>query len=292
MAYYLGRDIDIAFTTESAYYGVGEITAAGIVTAACLDFRHGPGSASTAYRNNTHASGLFAGPRQFGDNLGPPIRVSASASNNQPTNAENNPWTASISGAGEDGAVDNSDMVAAAIAGGGTWTNVPKNVTGLDLSFGVQDEDISFVGQRNVLKAEIKKDNSITLTRKKSDTVWNTIYNDARFGLIDHDDTLDGGTTLQLAPGAASFHQGLTAPDYQQCGYRVYLRFGGTGAAHEIFVMRNCYITDYSVTMGADASQEESITLMSSVDPIIQDGDTASLDATTSLQLITPTAEL
>ena len=84
----------------------------------------------------------------------------------------------------------------------------------------------------------------------------------------------------------------MTAPDYQQCGYRVYLRFGGSTSSDEIFVMRNCYITDYSVTMGADSSQEESITFQTYVDPIIQDGDTASIAAGTSLQLITPTAEL
>ena len=286
MAYYLGRDVDIAITTESAYYGVGELIGTATNSAICLDFRQTKGTASTQYSNSTHGATLFAGPRHFGDNLVTPIRVSESAENYKPTNAANNPWTGTITGGGAGSSADVADIKAE------NWTNVPANITGLDLSFGVMDEDVAFVGQRNVLKAEIKKDNSVTLTRKKSDSVWNTIYNDARFGLIDHDDTAAGGSTVQLVPGAGSFHQGLTAPDYQQCGYRVYLRFGGSTSSDEIFVRRNCYITDYSVTMGADSSQEESITFQTYVDPIIQDGDTASIAAGTSLQLITPTAEL
>ena len=39
MAYYLGRDVDIAITTESAYYGVGELIGTATNSAICLDFR-------------------------------------------------------------------------------------------------------------------------------------------------------------------------------------------------------------------------------------------------------------
>jgi hypothetical protein len=225
----------------------------------------------------------------------------------------------------------------------------------MDVAFGVMDEDVSFVGQRNVLKAEIKKDNSITLTRKKSNNTWAVIYNDARFGFIDHDVTAANGlfnlpytqsfdagaftvdgtiemtgitanadiavgqeltgldvtglhvaavntvgavTALTLTGEATGtdthpslvctstnpFHDGRDAPDYIRCGYRVYLRFGGSTASDEIFVLKNCYVTDYSVTMGADASQEESMTLQSYLNPIITSGVvTDSLDAATGL---------
>jgi hypothetical protein len=226
----------------------------------------------------------------------------------------------------------------------------------MDVAFGVQDEDVSFVGQRNVLKAEIKKDNSITLTRKKSNNTWAVIFNDARFGFIDHTvvsadglfnlpytqsftdatcDTTDdptvtcdansdiavgqyvsgtgvpaGAAVLSVnTPGAVTsmeltasttsgaltnttltftstnpFHDGRDAPDYIRCGYRVYLRFGGTTASDEIFVLKNAYVTDYSVTMGADASQEESMTLQSYLNPIITSGVvTDALDAATGI---------
>ena len=68
------------------------------------------------------------------------------------------------------------------------------------------------------------------------------------------------------------FHDGLSAPDYVTCGYRVYLRFGPEDGDGETFILKNCYVTDYSVTLGADSSQEESITLQSYIDPIIFSG--------------------
>ena len=269
MAYYLGRDIDIAITTESAYYSVCEVTSTGTVTAGCLDMREDKGAAGTQFAEATHKSVCFAGPRTMAD------------SSDKPTNAADNPWAGTITGGGASSPAADTDLKATSV-----WTNVPTNITGLDLSFGVMDEDVAFVGQRNILKAEVKKDNSVTLTRKKADTVWNTIYNHARFGLIDHDDTEDNSAT-NLVVGSASFHQGLDAPDFQQYGYRVYLRFGGSTSADEIFVLRNCCVTDYSVTMGADSVQEESITLQSYVDPIIRDG---TVDAT--LYAITPLTAL
>jgi len=345
MAYYLGRDIDIAITTESEVYGVviadglGLDLAGshqGIQTAECLDFRvaanvggtaGGAVKMSKAFATADGQSGkLFAGPKSLGDE----------------TDAAHNPWAGSITGASSGTATDylNSSV---------TWSNVPANIIGMDVSFGVQDEDVAFVGQRNVLKAEIKKDNSITLTRKKSNNTWAVIYNDARFGLIDHDTAISTGTNTSglfnlpytesftgactftntdatvacsanadiavgqlvvAATGAPSlarvlsvntpgnvtefemtanatasgagvtatfsstnpFHDGRDAPDYIRCGYRVYLRFGGSTASDEIFVLKNCYVTDYSVTMGADASQEESITLQSYLNPIITSG--------------------
>ena len=269
MAYYLGRDIDIAITTESAYYSVCEVTSTGTVTAACVDMRQVKGSAGLQFVEGTHKSVCFAGPRQLGD------------STNIPTNAEDDPWTGAITGGGASSPAANTDLKATSI-----WTNVPKNITGLDLSFGVMDEDVAFVGQRNILKAEVKKDNTVTLTRKKSDTVWSTVFNDARFGLVNHDDTADNSDT-NLVPGSASFHQGLDAPDYQQYGYRVYLRFGGSSTADESFILRNCCVTDYTVTMGADSVQEESITLQSYVDPLIFDGV-----AKDAMDAITPLTEL
>jgi len=266
MAYYLGRDIDIAITTESAYYSVCEVTSTGTITAGCVDMRQVKGAAGLQFDEATHKSVCFAGPRQTGD------------TSDKPTNAANDPWTGTITGGGASSPAADTDLKATSI-----WTNVPTNITGLDLSFGVMDEDVAFVGQRNILKAEVKKDNTVTLTRKKSDTVWNTIFNHARFGLIDHDDTADNSDT-NLAPGSTSFHQGLDAPDFQQYGYRVYLRFGGSTTADEIFILRNCCVTDYSVTMGADSVQEESITLQSYIDPIIADGVvTDTMDAITPL---------
>ncbi len=256
MAYYLGRDIDIAITTEHSQYGIGLVTVAtNQNVAGALDFQVTTDTNSVTYSNASHEAGLFAGPMDTSTK----------------TDASHNPWAGTIDGAGGAGNLNSSQ----------TWTNVPKNITGLDLSFGVQDEDVAFVGQRSVLKAEIKKDNSVTITRKKSDNVWNVIYNDARFALAEEPST--GGYYPLPTSATNPFHEGLSAPDYVTCGYRVYLRFGPEDANGETFILRNCYVTDYSVTLGADSSQEESMTLQSYIDPVIFTGavddsfDTATL---------------
>jgi hypothetical protein len=229
----------------------------------------------------------------------------------------------------------------------------------MELSLGVMDEDVAFIGQRNILKAEIKKDNSVTLTRKKSDRVWDGIYNDARFG-IKENNTMAVPTDAIPLPGLFT---GLSAPDFVGCGYRVVLRFnnptttattitgnrntvvtafdvadstgmvdgayiqinneiikigtvasstsltgctraqrGTTAAEHdsadavtywgpagvgEVIVLRNCYVTDHAVTLSADGSQEETLSLQSYTDPKIYDGITGGQwdEATTSTEL-------
>ena len=242
MAYYLGRDIDIAITTEHDEYGIALQTTSHEQTAIALDFKKSTDTNAQGMSDATWKSTMFAGPRN---------------TSTTDTDAANNPWAGNING---------NDSTFLDV----NWTNVPKNVTGLDLSFGVMDEDVAFVGQRNVLKAEIKKDNSVTITRKKSDSVWSVIYNDARFGLAEEPSS--GGYYPKPYSAVNPFHEGLTAPDYQVCGYRVYLRFGSEDANGETFILKNCYVTDYAVTLGADASQEETLTLQSYIDPIIHSG--------------------
>ena len=66
----------------------------------------------------------------------------------------------------------------------------------------------------------------------------------------------------------------MRAPDFVDCGYRVYIRFKVGTAANdgEVMILRNCYITEHSVTMSADSTQEETLTLMSYTDPLIHSG--------------------
>jgi hypothetical protein len=80
---------------------------------------------------------------------------------------------------------------------------------------------VAFIGQRNILKAEIKKENSLSLTRKKSDGMWDAIYNDARFG-VKESNTMVEPTVATPLPGLFT---GLSAPDFVGCGYRVVVRF-------------------------------------------------------------------
>jgi hypothetical protein len=159
--------------------------------------------------------------------------------------------------------------------------NEVVNLTGVDLSLGAMDEDLSFIGQRATMRVEVKKENSITLTRKKTNDLWDVIYNDARFGLIENFDT-----TLAASAADLQIEDGLTAPDFPAYGYRVYLKFRAHTDANSVglaMAIPNCCITEHSITLGADATTEESITLQSYMDPIIvkEEGtDTMVADAT------------
>ena len=145
---------------------------------------------------------------------------------------------------------------------GSDVNNEVVNLTGVDLSLGAMDEDLSFIGQRATMRVEVKKENSVTLTRKKVDDTWDVIYNDARFGALE-------GTA---ASSATSLETGLRAPDFAGYGYRVYLKFRDHTDANSvgaIVCIPNCCITEHSITLGADATTEESITLQSYLDPLI-----------------------
>ena len=125
--------------------------------------------------------------------------------------------------------------------GGSTVTNEVLNLTGADLSLGAMDEDLSFIGQRATMRVEVKKENSITLTRKKVDDTWDVIYNDARFGAIE---TLTTGGSAGDAD--TDLETGLTAPDFPGYGYRVYLKFRDHTDANSvgaIMCIPNCCIS-------------------------------------------------
>ena len=228
MAYYLGRDLDLALTTEHATKGlvVQESSTTGVIEVKIKNWADGLAGAVT-YDSSDDKADLFAAPRRFG-----------------PSNSHTlfGDLTESLNPSDSDAADED-------------WDNRPDNMTGVDISLSTTDEDVQFIGQRNVLKAEVKKENSITLTRKTNDEVWNAAYNEARFGLDE----------------AGNIGNGHYQPDFTSYGYRVALKFKD-GAAGEVFILPNCCITEYSVSLSPDASQEESITLVSYVNPIILTG--------------------
>jgi len=227
MAYYLGRDLDIALTTEHGTKGlcVEESTTTGKQGVKILNWADGSADADSFDSSEDYVN-LFAAPLHFGESGS--TLFGDMALGIQPT-----------------GGSDTSEA----------WDNRPDNITGVDLSLSTMDEDVQFIGQRNVLKAEIKKENSITITRKKKDEVWNVAYDEARFGLNE----------------SGTLGDGHYQPDFTTYGYRVALKFkGDTGG--EVFILPNCCITEYSVTLTPDASQEESLTFISYVNPIILDG--------------------
>ena len=49
------------------------------------------------------------------------------------------------------------------------------DLTGVDVAIGAQDEDINYIGLRNQGKIEVKKETSVTLTRKKGDNFFTMV---------------------------------------------------------------------------------------------------------------------
>jgi len=227
MAYYLGRDLDLALTTEHASKGliVQESSSTGVQEVVIRNWADGE-AAADSFDSSDDRVNLFAAPKNFGESVATLFGEMALCI--EPT-----------------GSSDTSEA----------WDNRPDNITGVDISLSTTDEDVQFIGQRNVLKAEVKKENSITLTRKKNDEIWNVAYNEARFGLNE----------------SGTLGNGHYQPDFTSYGYRVALKFKD-GAAGEVFILPNCCITEYSVSLSPDASQEESLTFVSYVNPIILSG--------------------
>ena len=242
MAYFLGRDVEVAITTEHNDLGVlvQEDGSTNVLEPTLVEFDNS-GSVNK-YVASADKNNLFAGPRASID--------------------ANGPWGDQTSSSSEK-CTDNSTTLVQSQ----TWNNEPDNLTAIDLSLGVMDEDVAFIGQRNVLKAEVKKENTISITRKKKDAMFDAIFNQARFGI-------GKDVTAATANEVTGLFDGLRAPDFVDCGYRVYIRFKESATANtgEVFILRNCYITEHTVTMGADSTQEETLTLMSYVDPLISDG--------------------
>ena len=142
------------------------------------------------------------------------------------------------------------------------------DVTGLDLGIGAMDEDISYLGHRTPLKAEVHKETTVSLTIKRKNAVFDTIYSGDKDGAIGR----WGVTGSALADG-------LSEPTTEY-GYRlaIYIKDG-----HEVFTVRNAAFMGHSVTLSADGTQEETLEFSSQVEPVID--DTAYATPTTEEEL-------
>jgi len=129
----------------------------------------------------------------------------------------------------------------------GTGSIAVADITGVDLSIGAVDEDITYFGFRSVTKAEIKKETTISLTHKKSDSAWDAVWDGGRYGV--------SGTSFTA--------NSLTEPT-ALTGYRIHVVLkGGT----EVFTVPNACIQSHSTSINADGTSEETLEFMSYVSP-------------------------
>ena len=162
-------------------------------------------------------------------------------------------------------------------ADGGGTAYALTDLTGVDLGIGTVDEDITYVGQRSVLKAEIKKETTVSLTRKKGDMVWDKVFN----GGIKSGDEIVSGTvnhgarwgTAENSSGTVKVSNGLLSPKdhnngtYITFGYRVFVKL----ASGETVSIPCCQVTSHTVTLNADGTTEETMEFISHITPFFHD---------------------
>ena len=154
------------------------------------------------------------------------------------------------------------------------------DITGIDFTPGATNEDISYMGQNTNLSAQVKHEFSLTVTKKKNDTVWDQLFNgrgrDGAYSTL----TSDGVVTADATGSLYSYyvHDGLTTSRMQNFGYRLYLVLKD---GSEVFVIRNCCMTGHTVSLNADGTQEETAEFYSYVKPLIVSGSTDTVNAVT-----------
>ena len=137
----------------------------------------------------------------------------------------------------------------------GQVTNPVTDVISVDVTVGAVDEDIAYMGQRTALKAEIKKENTVVITKKKDSTLFDDLFNVARYGLK------TSGSETPVLMGQTTLSQPA-----QIHGYRLHVQLKGST---EVITFRNMTMSEHAVTLNADGVQEESVTFMGHVTPLI-----------------------
>ena len=136
-------------------------------------------------------------------------------------------------------------------AGPGAETEAFPQLTACEVSIGAMDEDISYFGMRSQTKAEIKKETTITLTRKKTDEFMDILFNEARFGALNNSSAADDG---------------LSQPTTDK-GYRIYVEVEAKSGIDEVMTFKGCCIQSHTVTVNTDGTMDETLEFMTYVTP-------------------------
>ena len=161
-------------------------------------------------------------------------------------------------------------------APGAATTYALADITGVDLSIGATDEDITSVGLKSVLKAEIKKETTVSLTRKKSGILWDIVFNGpCKSGEELISGTVNHGARWGLADNTSAsvkISNGLISPKDSNngtnvtFGYRIFIQLK---SAVEVFTVPACQITGHTVSLNADGTTEETMEFSSNVTPFL-----------------------
>ena len=133
----------------------------------------------------------------------------------------------------------------------GSETEAFNQLTACEVSIGSMDEDISYFGMRSQTKAEIKKETTVSLTRKKTDEFMDILFNEARFGALS---------------GSSAADDGLAQPTPDR-GYRIYIEIEAKSGTDEVITLKGCCITGHTVTVNTDGTMDETLEFMSYITP-------------------------
>ena len=178
--------------------------------------------------------------------------------------------TASGSGDVEVGPPSGSgELFADDLEGGSALNNYNPitDVTGVDISIGATDEDITYIGQMITGKVEIKKEMTISVTRKKKNNLWDTVFNgpiltaDLETGANQSQGARWGINDTKIASGLINPKDNTDEADATDCGhgYRVSVQIGNTTATGLVMSFPNCTINSYSTSLSADGVTEETM---------------------------------
>ena len=146
------------------------------------------------------------------------------------------------------------------------------DLTGVDVSIGSVDEDISYFQTANIGKIEVKKETSITLTRKMSDKAFLVAYQGKCLSTASEDLAGLHPSRWGLKNGT-KISSGITDPKNTKdgagnisYGFRVHILLKTSG---QVFTIPNCSLMSHAVTASNEAANEETVEFMSTVKPII-----------------------
>ena len=205
--------------------------------------------------------------------LGRDVKVAISTESNTATEAI--AVTANECVKGEGDIIFAADMNASTFAQFTDGDGLITGMTGLDISVGATDEDITFVGQRNTATVEQRKDITVSCTRKKEDNTWEVVYNGptdsgslenfstdqpfgARWGLDDTSGTPYIGDGLR---NPKTVIENGSSPVNIGYGYRIHIQLltGTATGTTETMSIPNCMVSGYSVSLTPDGVDEETI---------------------------------
>ena len=132
-------------------------------------------------------------------------------------------------------------------------------VTGAEVGIGAMDEDITYFGLRSTTKAEIKKETTFSLTRKKTDNEYDGIFSEARFGISGTDAGWPGLEMPNAGTGGALAYTH---------GYRIHIFMEGRNGTDEVISIPYCSISAHTVTINVDGTQDETLEFSTMVSPV------------------------